>query len=842
MIKLSKTITALAVAGAIVSPLKLAHSQTLLEVGKMKVPLILVNYSDTSTSATADQIENKLFNGQYDVNDYFSEVSYGNFDVTGTAHGWFTMPKDHDYYGENDPNNADWDKNYVQLALDAIAQSDASVDYSAYDANGDCIVDGMAVVYQGYDENDPLGKDSNIWPLNMSLSYEATDATTNDRCATDNSRFMQVERVTLIPELRSDNSDGLTPIGLLTHELVHSGFGNRLGNDWFPDLYGANGSKGISLWGLMGLGNHLSSIPYRTADGKLNPEYVTDDYTRPAHMTAFTKVLMGWVSPIELQQGDNIKSAQIRAASTNNPTIYKITNPDDAKEYYLIENRYQDEHSFDAGIDASGLAIWHIDEGSWDDGTQWGCSFPDDPFVASSSGTCDQYTHSVIALVQADGLWEMEEGTSSDYQDLFSDSKAGISSSTYPSSRFYDFSESGLSVTNISAVGATMTADIKVSFPDNSQPTYCSDEKPYSKGSGSSTLNIANTGSDETVGFYWLNEAGERYPDFALRAPYAWITPGGSGYSASWNNGDKVVIVDQSDNCLAVTDIITGGTDLEIKADGGYSNNVKIFDLGETCEETNTCPTGNDYVIPEENNTNWEHIDSVIISGERNSSGADGYGDYSDLTVINIVEGDEISMSASGDVGENWIVWIDLNSDFEFSNNEIAYQSSTKSNDVTGTLSNLGNVNGLTTRMRIAMSYGTPTATGGFEGEIEDYTVKILDEDNGCGSNCEPELGSLTETVSGNGIDPVIYSIEVPVGAISLNVSISGGSGAVDLFVNHATAPTKLRPSSVDCAPWKNGNNETCDLNSPETGIWYIVIQSENSDQSFSDVALSASW
>ncbi len=739
MIKLNKTITAIAIAGAISGFSNSVSAQTLLEVGEMKVPLILVNYSDTETTATASQIENKLFNGEFDVNDYFNEVSYDKFNVTGKAYGWFTMPKTHDYYGENDPDNADWDKHYAELAEDAIAASDATVDYSDYDADGDCIVDSVAVVYQGYDENDPLGKDSNIWPINMSLSWENANGTTQDRCASDSSRFVEVERITLIPELRSDNPDGLSPIGLLTHELVHSGFGNRLGDDWFPDLYGANGSKGISLWGLMGLGNHLGSIPYRNADGELNPDYVTDDYTRPAHMTAFTKVLMNWVTPIELEAGDSINNAQFRAASTSNPTIYKVANPNDPKEYYLIENRYQDANSFDAGIDASGLAVWHIDEGSWNDGTKWGCSFPDDPFVAASSGTCDQYTHSVIALTQADGLWEMEDGSSSDYQDLFSNSKAGISTSTYPSSRFYDFSESGLSITNISAPGATMTADIKVSFPDTSQPTYCEAEKPYSKGNGTSTLSITNAGSDETVGFYWLNEDGERYPDFALRAPYAWITPDGTGYSADWTNGDKVVFVDQSDNCLTVADVTSGGTDVEVKADGGYANNVKIFDLGDTnvpCEDTGTCPVDG-YAEPAANNTNWEHIDNVTISGVNNASGDNnGYGDFSGNSVIEISQNDEISLSASGNSAENWIVWVDLNNDFEFSSNEIVYQSATKANDVTGTLSNLTSSTGITTRMRIAMSYGTPNATGGFEGEIEDYTVTVTDGGSSCAPNC----------------------------------------------------------------------------------------------------------
>ncbi|MBU2970429.1 M6 family metalloprotease domain-containing protein [Pseudoalteromonas sp. C2R02] len=819
MFKLNNTMKLIATTSAITLSC-ISNAQTLLEVGQMKVPLILVNYSDTTTTATASEIENKLFNSQYDVNDYFNEVSYGQFNVTGKAYGWFTMPESHDYYGENDPQNADWDKNYAQLALHAITQSDPSVDYSAYDADGDCIVDSVAVVYQGYDENDPLGQDTNVWPVNMSLDYENINGRTNDRCASDANRFVEVERITLIPELRSDNVDGLTPIGLLTHELVHSGFGNRLGDDWFPDLYGANGSEGISLWGLMGKGNHLGSIPYRTSDGEINPDYVTNDYTRPAHMTAFSKVIMNWVTPIELEAGDNMNQVQIKAASSSNPTVYKVAIPDDPKEYYLIENRYQNPNSFDAGIDASGLAIWHIDENSWANGTKHGCSFPDDPFVAASSGTCDQYSHSVIALAQADGSWEMEKGGSSDYEDLFSNSIAGISTSTYPSTRYYDFSESGLSITNISAPGEIMTADIKVDFSDNSLPTYCEAERPYTKGNGSSTLSIANAGSDQTVGFYWLNEAGERYPDFALRAPYAWITPNGSSYSADWDNGDKVVFVDQNDNCLTVADVETNGTNVEIKIDGGYANNIKIFDFEnnqQPCESTNNCPV-NGYQVPETNNTNWEHIDSVSIAGITNTTGNDnGYGDFSNNDIITIKEGDEITLSASGNAGENWIAWVDLNGDYEFSNNEIVYQSDTRANDVEGIISNLGSDTGLITRLRIAMSYGTPTSTGGFEGEIEDYTVLLGDA--GACNNCskEPLIEEYAVNVDANGYQH--FSILVPANSSEISVELDKNGGSAMLMLREGSEAT-ARTYDV-----RDSGGSHVNLVNPNAGTWFISIR-----------------
>ncbi|MBQ4860077.1 immune inhibitor A [Pseudoalteromonas sp. MMG013] len=808
MKKFNNGIPAISIISAIMAFSFPVQAETLLEAGKMKVPLILANFSDTKTTTTPSQIENKLFNSEHDVSAYFDEVSYGNFDVIGTAFDWVQLPQKHDFYGTNDADNNDWDTNYVQLGKDSIAASDALIDFSKFDANSDCIVDSVAVVYQGYAENDPgtdEGLPTDIWPINMALKNEPT----KDRCTSDTTRFMTVERLTLIPELRSDNADGLTPIGLLTHELVHSGFGNRLGGSWFPDLYGSGNHKGISRWGLMGIGNHLSSIPYRTPDGQRNPNYVADNYSRPAHATAFTKVLMNWVEPIELSAGDSIKNAQIHAASTNNPTIYKLTNPKNPEEYYLIENRYQDADSFDAGIETSGLAVWHIDEGSWSTATKKGCSFPDNPIDAATKGTCDKFAHSVIALVQADNLWELQKGKGANQGDLYSNRIAGISTSTYPSTRFYDFSESGLAITNISASGPIMTADINVSFPNMDQPIFCADEKAYTRGPSEVTLNIKNTSTDKTVGFYWLNEEGKRYPDFALRAPYAWLTPDAAPYNATdFKSGDKIVLVDQSDNCLAVTTLGNAGTDVEIRSDGGYANNVKIFDLGDDLPK--------DYAVPAQNNTNWEHIDNISLANVAHSSGDDaGYGDYSALAPFEIAQGDSISMSASGKSKENWLVWVDLNNDFEFSNDELVYQSDVKSNDVSGTLSNLSAAVGITTRMRIAMSYRTPTAIGGFEGEIEDYTVTIIDNSAGCTPDCDTV--TYAEPEKNNTHWEHIDSVK-----INMTTHLSGDDGGYGDY-SHKPAITISQNDEISLSASGNKNER------------WIVWVDLNSDGQFSD-------
>ncbi|MCP4607669.1 MAG: S8 family serine peptidase [Planctomycetes bacterium] len=65
------------------------------------------------------------------------------------------------------------------------------------------------------------------------------------------------------------------------------------------------------------------------------------------------------------------------------------------------------------------------------------------------------------------------------------------------------------------------------------------------------------------------------------------------------------------------------------------------------------------------------------------------------------------------------------------------------------------------------------------------------------------------------------YSVEVPTGKTSLDVTMSGGSGDGDLYVRFGSNPTF---SKYDCRPYKNGNNESCSFSNPSAGTWYIRI------------------
>jgi hypothetical protein len=65
------------------------------------------------------------------------------------------------------------------------------------------------------------------------------------------------------------------------------------------------------------------------------------------------------------------------------------------------------------------------------------------------------------------------------------------------------------------------------------------------------------------------------------------------------------------------------------------------------------------------------------------------------------------------------------------------------------------------------------------------------------------------------------FRIVVPSGASSFSVTISGGAGDADLYVQQAIKPTL---TTFLCRPWFNGNEETCTFTSPASGDWYIML------------------
>lgn len=406
--------------------------------GIANIATILVNFSDTATTHTRQDFESNLFgSGVNSMKDYYEEASYGAFGISSGPAGvwdWVAAPKTHDYYGENDAEG--FDMYAAELVINAATAADPNFNFAPYDEDGDCYVDALAVIHQGTGE-EASPNASDIWSHQYDLNsakavYQdgSGEYTTNDACPSQSGQKIKVNRYIIMSELMpAEAGGGIATIGVFAHE-----FGHMLG---LPDLYDIDySSAGVGFWDLM-------------ASGAWNKVAVAGD--SPAYFSAWSKYKLGWLTPQVV--GGTLSAESIEQAETTKD-VYRLLEGD---EYFLVENRQQT--GFDAGLPGSGLAIWHIDEAKANS-SNTDNSLECIPFLWD----CSTY-HYRVALVQADGLWELEKNTDpGDGGDLYPGIKNNdaFGLSTTPNSELYNGTASNVVVASIGPSGSSMTATLAI--------------------------------------------------------------------------------------------------------------------------------------------------------------------------------------------------------------------------------------------------------------------------------------------------------------------------------------------------------------------------------------------
>ncbi|WP_394209406.1 M4 family metallopeptidase [Enterovibrio calviensis] len=124
-----------------------------------------------------------------------------------------------------------------------------------------------------------------------------------------------------------------------------------------------------------------------------------------------------------------------------------------------------------------------------------------------------------------------------------------------------------------------------------------------------------------------------------------------------------------------------------------------------------------------------------------------------------------------------------------------------------------------------------------------EYNVLVVGDTSYSGATIEldvtvtpPQTLAVGESVlslAGSRGDMLFYLFEIPDDGSDLDVSIDGGSGDADLYLNLGSTPSQ---SDFDCRPYYYGNNETCTA-SGEAGDTFYVMLHGYSD--FAGVALS---
>lgn len=411
--------------------------------GTRNIPIVLVNFADTSPTYSKSAFNNLLFSlNTYSLKDYFREVSYNKFDISsGTSGilGWVTVSEGRSYYGR-DKGSTSKDRDYwvADLVYEAVQLADAQTTYSDYDSDGDCIVDSVMIVHQGMGQ-EAAPDSNNIWSKSWNLSNAKLvnrlnypgQYISNDVCAAGG--YVKVDGFTIMPELHSDG--GLTTMGVFAHE-----YGHALG---LPDLYDTDySSKGVGIWSLMAAGSWTKAS--RSGD-------------RPAHLDAWSKFRLGWVTPT-LVSG-TLVNEQIAQAATAADVYQLRAGTPDSSEYFLVENRQQAR--FDAGLPGGGLLVWHIDGERITSGSRAGTVNTSECYPPSSCASA----HYGVSLVQADREWGLENDVSEgDSGDPFPGSTNNVSWNglTMPASSLWSGAASNVSVSNVSSSGATMTATLSV--------------------------------------------------------------------------------------------------------------------------------------------------------------------------------------------------------------------------------------------------------------------------------------------------------------------------------------------------------------------------------------------
>ncbi|MBQ8657103.1 MAG: M6 family metalloprotease domain-containing protein [Prevotella sp.] len=297
------------------------------------------------------------------------------------------------------PSSKYYGTDAMKEATNMMLAEQTDMDFSPYDWNDNGSVNQVIYVFAGYGGN-ISGQGGYVWPNTSSF---ATITTADGK---------KISNYTCSAELWT--REIYCGIGTICHEFSHS-----LG---LPDIYPVGSA----------------SLPYSTVDewDLMDGGNFTNYGWCPPNYTPLEKMLLGWLTPVELTEAASINNLKPVAEGGE---VYKIGHTD--SEYLLLENRQWS--GWDAGLPGKGLVIYHVDyaAGNWSGNS-----------VNSEAGKPR------FSLVHADNLdydgWvaRKDEMGYSNYQNSNHMNKYHLSTSSYPwSTDSTDFVNRELTDTSVPA-------------------------------------------------------------------------------------------------------------------------------------------------------------------------------------------------------------------------------------------------------------------------------------------------------------------------------------------------------------------------------------------------------
>ncbi len=429
---------------------------------KREVPVFPAYFANSaaSTHSPAD-ISSLLFEDNYSVGgvpgsvrNYYRDISYGIFSLSGFVYPWVSVSQDDLYYeGPAGCNGLCPSNNTDEFITEVISANDGMVDFSVYDNDGpdgvpnsgddDGFVDAVIIVHS--ESGGECGGNGNIWSHTSSLSNWTGSAYETDDSAISGSNIM-VDTYMVVPVLAC-KSDDINKIGVFCHE-----FGHILG---LPDLYDVDDStKGIGTIGLMGHGIWGGDLK--------TPE-------RPVQMTAWSKSFLGWISPAEIKCNGNYSLKTLSDPLDPSSNCLKLWKEGDysGQEYFLVSNRQR--IGWDLNLPLEGVVIEHVDDSVYPDSNSMEGGFDCNGVINAN--------HFLVAIEEADGNCNLQFpcGSYCSPQDYGEESDSFRGDSPYHSFAPHTIPGSGgnyglftnVWITDISASAPEMTMSVDVGSCDS---------------------------------------------------------------------------------------------------------------------------------------------------------------------------------------------------------------------------------------------------------------------------------------------------------------------------------------------------------------------------------------
>ncbi len=346
---------------------RIAKPGTLIPLkGSPKIPILLVEFPDRPMRAsgkTPQAIRDNFdyfFNGYDDdqvyshvgsngsVFGFFSDMSHGQFLPEFELIGPIMMDEGYAYYG-SDKSETSKDTRVTTLYKEAVGKAiqQFNVDWSVFDNNGDGSVDFVHIVHAGWGQNanNELDPDA-IWAKEMistttvtlddgtSVRFACFAISAEARVADGNKVYEDIASGEFPNGYNPDNMiiDG---IGVCVHELSHA-----LG---LPDFYDTSyQAYGMHVWSVMDYGCYYGNGFY------------------PVNYTAYERNFLGW-EELPVLTEPQVLTIPCFADGGHG---YKIVNPANENEYYVIENRQGKGWDNLLGRRAHGLQVTHVDYSS----------------------------------------------------------------------------------------------------------------------------------------------------------------------------------------------------------------------------------------------------------------------------------------------------------------------------------------------------------------------------------------------------------------------------------------------------------------------------------------------